>query len=178
MKPIRRIVSGHNASGASCFIADGEMSTPYHPGGNTAHAIHDLWRTECAPASNSAEDTVGQGPFRLTPPAQGSVFRIIDLPPDSQRDFSKLHNVFASYGAPDVLDRNARHGAFHKTRSLDYAMVLEGEVWALMDEGEKLMQAGDVLIQRGTNHAWSNRSEQACRLLFVLLDAGAQGAPA
>ena len=66
---------------------------------------------------------------------------------------------------------NKRHPGFHKTDSIDYAIVLSGEIWALMDEGEVLLKAGDVLIQRGTNHAWSNRTEQPCCVAFVLIDA-------
>ncbi|MBL8665443.1 MAG: cupin domain-containing protein, partial [Candidatus Odyssella sp.] len=58
-----------------------------------------------------------------------------------------------------------------KTASVDYIVILSGEIWALMDEGEVLMKPGDVLIQRGTNHAWSNRSDKPCRFLAVLVDA-------
>ena len=64
-----------------------------------------------------------------------------------------------------------RHPGFHKTDTIDYAIVLSGEIYALMDEGEVLLKAGDVLIQRGTNHAWSNRTEQPCCIAFVLIDA-------
>ena len=66
---------------------------------------------------------------------------------------------------------NKRHPGFHKTDTIDYAIVLSGEIYALMDEGEALLKAGDVLIQRGTNHAWSNRTEQPCCIAFVLIDA-------
>jgi uncharacterized cupin superfamily protein len=58
----------------------------------------------------------------------------------------------------------------HKTQTVDYAIVLQGEIYAVMDEGETLMRAGDVLIQRGTNHAWANRSQQMARICFVLID--------
>jgi uncharacterized cupin superfamily protein len=57
----------------------------------------------------------------------------------------------------------------HKTRSIDYAIVLSGEIWALMDEGEVLMKAGDCLVQRGTSHAWSNRTDKPARVAFVLV---------
>ena len=59
----------------------------------------------------------------------------------------------------------------HRTASLDYAVILEGEVWAVIDGGETLMKKGDVLIQRGTIHAWSNRSDKPCTILFVLSNA-------
>ncbi len=66
---------------------------------------------------------------------------------------------------------NARHPGFHKTASIDYVIVLSGEIYALMDEGEVLLKAGDVLIQRGTSHAWSNRTDAPAYLAFVLIDA-------
>src|SRR5215472_13303664 len=75
-------------------------------------------------------------------------------------------------GRHEALDRgNPRHPGFHKTSSVDYAIVLSGEIYALMDEGEVLLKAGDVLIQRGTNHAWSNRTDEPAYLAFVLIDA-------
>ena len=70
-----------------------------------------------------------------------------------------------------VAVANKRHPGFHKTDTIDYAIVLSGEIYALMDEGEVLLKAGDVLIQRGTNHAWSNRTEEPCCVAFVLIDA-------
>jgi uncharacterized cupin superfamily protein len=66
---------------------------------------------------------------------------------------------------------NKRHPGFHKTDTIDYAIVLSGEIYALMDDGEVLLKAGDVLIQRGTNHAWSNRSDQPCRIAISSHDA-------
>ena len=75
----------------------------------------------------------------------------------------------------DSQDRSAdfrrRHGGFHATDTVDYAICLEGEVWAVLDEDETLMRAGDVLIQRGTYHAWDNRSDTIARMAFILIDA-------
>ena len=66
--------------------------------------------------------------------------------------------------------RDGKHPGMHRTDTVDYAIVLEGEIYAVMDEGETLMRAGDVLIQRGTNHAWANRSKRTARIAFVLID--------
>jgi hypothetical protein len=128
-----------------------------------------------AGADNSGNDdpTVTQ-PRRLPPPKNGTVFRVVEYPPDSQR-VAALRAPDASHDARSegyVRDlANARHPGFHKTDSIDYAIVLSGEIYALMDEGEVLLKAGDVLIQRGTSHAWSNRTEQPCCVAFVLIDA-------
>jgi hypothetical protein len=135
--------------------------------------VTELWETGATPASNAGDDdpTAG-GVQRLPPPKNGSKFRMVEYPPDSQR-VAALHG--ASHDAKSegyVRDlANKRHPGFHKTATVDYAIVLSGEIYALMDEGEVLLKAGDVLIQRGTNHAWSNRTEQPCSIAFVLIDA-------
>jgi quercetin dioxygenase-like cupin family protein len=75
-------------------------------------------------------------------------------------------------GADHAMDPDAsRHPGMHKTTTVDYAIVLSGEIWALMDEGETLLKAGDWLVQRGTNHAWSNRSDRPCLVAFILISA-------
>jgi uncharacterized cupin superfamily protein len=65
----------------------------------------------------------------------------------------------------------ARHPFMHRTRSIDYALVLEGEIDMLLDDSEVHLKAGDVMVQQGTNHAWVNRSQQVCRMAFILIDA-------
>ena len=113
--------------------------------------------------------------FRLAPPKNGTVFRIIEYPPDSQRLAAlqqQRANADDGSGHGAAFDRGSpRHPGFHKTSSVDYAIVLAGEIYALMDEGEVLLKQGDVLVQRGTNHAWSNRSDAPAYLAFVLVDA-------
>src|SRR5262249_46246426 len=119
-------------------------------------------------------DAINRG-FRLPPPRTGSAFRIIEYPPDRERVAAlaaELKEPDDGSGRIDAADRNSpRHLGFPKTSSIDYAIVLAGEIYALMDEGEVLLKAGDVLIQRGTNHAWSNRSDAPCTIAFVLIDA-------
>ena len=171
--PPRRVVTGHNAEGKSVFIAD--APTPHVFQRNPGSAIvMEMWETHATPADNRGNaDAIARG-FRLPPPKNGSVFRIIDYPADKERlnaleaerrtdDGSGWHQA-SDKGSP-------RHPGFHKTNSIDYAIVLAGEIVALMDEGEVLLKAGDVLVQRGTNHAWSNRTDAPCRVAFVLIDA-------
>lgn len=95
-----------------------------------------------------------------------------EFPPDKERNYAAQAAVFNQYGASSAHDTSSqkKHPAMHKTQSVDYAICLSGEIWAVMDEDETLMKAGDVLVQRGTNHASSNRSEQPCRMAFVLID--------
>jgi quercetin dioxygenase-like cupin family protein len=172
-RPIRRVVTGHNAQGKAIFIADGPAPAVFDRGPG-ATAVTELWETGATPASNagSADPTVG-GAQRLPPPKNGSKFRVVEYPQDSQR-VAALHGT--SHDAKSegyVRDlANKRHPGFHKTNTIDYAIVLSGEIYALMDEGEVLLKAGDVLIQRGTNHAWSKRSDAPATLAVVLIDAG------
>lgn len=168
----RRIVTGHDAEGASIFVIDGPAPNLLQPEGNPNVAMIDLWETTTTPASNRGHDDAAARPVRLAPPAQGSIFRIVELPPDTERNWEAKKRVFSQYGAADALPATPqRHPGFHKTASIDYAIVLEGEVWALMDKAETKMLAGDVLIQRGTNHAWANRSDKPCRIAFVMIGA-------
>jgi hypothetical protein len=170
---IRRIVTGHDAKGRSIFIID---DTPKMPSGRSSAGTSavDLWETNSTPADNSGSADPTDHPFRLPPPQQGSVLRVVEYPPDKERFAALRAKDWSADAERQGYTRdagNARHAGFHKTNSIDYAIVLEGEIYALMDEGEKLMKAGDVLIQRGTSHAWSNRSDKPARVAFVLIDA-------
>ena len=106
-----------------------------------------------------------------TPPAHrgGTVIRVTDIAPDTVRPYNPEN--LRRRGCKITPERSKRHPGFHATDTVDYAICLEGEVWAVLDEDETLMRAGDVLIQRGTYHAWSNRGDRVCRMLFILVDA-------
>jgi mannose-6-phosphate isomerase-like protein (cupin superfamily) len=173
-KPIRRVVTGHNAKGKSVFIKDGPPPHVYSRAAGSA-VVTELWETRSAPADNRGNDDVTNRPFRLHPPKNGTVFRIIQYPPDKVR-LAALKKEQAmpddGSGRKEATDLNKpRHPGFHKTNSVDYAIVLAGEIYVMMDEGEVLLKPGDVLIQRGTNHAWSNRTDRNATLAFVLVDA-------
>src|SRR2546428_13775258 len=100
------------------------------------------------------------------------MFEFPPYPAISKRVDSR--EIFAALGAEHAVDSTSATPMMHKTASVDYAIVLAGEIWAVMDEGETCMKAGDVLIQRGTNHAWSNRSSAPALVAFVLVWANAQ----
>lgn len=167
----RRIVTGHDAEGNSIFVQDGPAPNLRQPDAQPNLAMIDLWETTESPASNTGNADAADRPMRLSPPPGGTLFRVLVLPPEKERNFAGVQDTFRQWGEEHVLTRKNRHPAFHKTDTVDYAIVLEGEVWALMDIGETLMKAGDVLVQRGTNHAWSNRSDQPVRIAFVLVSA-------
>jgi hypothetical protein len=172
-RPMRRIVTGHNAKGKSVILSDAPSPHVLELDAMPGLALINLWVTDSAPAINAGQADAAARPVVLEPPARGTIFRVVDFPPDKgmagKVDRGK---AFAAMGAGHAMDRSdARHPAMHKTNTIDYALVLDGEIWALMDEGETLLRAGDCLIQRGTNHAWSNRTDAPCRVAFILVSA-------
>ncbi|MFY9692247.1 MAG: cupin domain-containing protein [Xanthobacteraceae bacterium] len=170
---IRRVVTGHNAAGKSIFVSDGPTPHVFSRTKGSA-VVHELWETARTPADNRGNADAIARSHRLPPPPNGSVFRVIEYPPDSERlaAIAREHALPDDSGRAEATDRNnPRHPGFHKTATVDYAIVLSGEIYAMMDEGEVLLKAGDVLVQRGTNHAWSNRTAAPAVIAFVLIDA-------
>jgi hypothetical protein len=175
-QPIRRIVTGHNQAGKSIILSDGPAPNSASPAGVPQLVNTVLWVTDCCPASNRGNEDASPKGRRLgiEPPARGSIFRVVDFPPDEVLEGIDVRKMMVEVGGAHVVDQGEpRHAMFHKTNTVDYAIVLKGEIWAMLDEGETLMRAGDVLIQRGTNHSWSNRGRETCRIAFILLDAAA-----
>ena len=167
---VRRIVTGVNEAGRSHIVSDTLLPTADVAPGEPVRV--GLWMTESAPASNKGtDDPVPDGVITRTPPVHrgGSVIRITEIVPDARRAYTP--EDFQRRGCKTTPDRSAKHPGFHATDTIDYAICLEGEIWAVLDEDETLMRPGDVLIQRGTYHAWSNRSDRVARMLFVLIDA-------
>ena len=173
LKPIRRIVTGHDAKGKSIIASDGPSPHVLTIPGVPTFGLTNLWVTDGAPADNSGTKDAADRNVVLEPPPSGTIFRVVEFPPDaSLAGTFDRKAAFEGMGAGHAMDQDAsRHPGMHKTSTVDYAIVLSGEIWALVDEGETLMRAGDVLVQRGTNHAWVNRGTQPCRVAFVLIDA-------
>ena len=134
--------------------------------------LTELWSTSETPADVSKPGDRARRERRIEPDAGGSVFRIIEYPPDAQRLKSfKPEEHFASMGVQAATEAKRRHPGMHRTKTIDYAIVLSGEIYAVLDEGEVLLKAGDVLVQQATNHAWSNRTDKPAVIAFVLIDA-------
>ena len=172
IKPIRRVVTGHDARGRSVIVSDGPSPHVLTIPGRTDFGLTNLWITDGAPASNAGNADAAARPVVLEPPRSGTIFRIVEFPPDRAPGGFDRAAAFKAMGAGHAMDPDAsRHPGMHKTDTVDYALVLSGDIWALMDEGETLLRAGDTLVQRGTNHAWSNRSESPCLVAFILVSA-------
>ena len=169
---VRRVLTGHDRQGRSTFIADGPAPNvkemPHFPG----LALTDLWETKGAPASNAGHADAADRPVRLEPPKNGTLLRIVEFPPDSAwRQGADAREAFKSIGAGHAKDRTSADPMMHKTSTVDYIIVLKGEIYAVMETGEKLLRTGDILVQRGTNHSWSVRGSEPCIVAAVLVSA-------
>jgi quercetin dioxygenase-like cupin family protein len=150
MPPIpRRVVTGHDARGRSVFTSDGPA-----PAAGTAPSgslFFELWATEAAPApiDTDPDDTgltdPAAGPLSVSPAPNGTKIRINELPPGA--------------GSP-----------MHRSQTVDYGIVLNGEVVLVLEDSETVLRAGDVVVQRGTSHRWENRSAATARVAFILID--------
>jgi hypothetical protein len=173
LPPIRRVVTGDDADGKSRIVEDAPAAAvktvPERPG----YRAVNVWRTTDFPCSIKNSDSI-KDHKGILPPKNGTILRIIDFPPEPKDPVELKRRLDATFGgiyADAAHDKTyQRHPGMHTTDTVDYAIVLEGEIWSVMDEGETLLRAGDVLIQRGTNHAWANRSERTARIAFVLMD--------
>lgn len=161
----RRVVTGH-AGGKSVVLYDGPA--PNRKARQATGLVSTLlWATDESPADISRGADRAQREIGVPPPANGSIFRMVEFPPgrkEMSRDAVLEEMGIGSQG-------EAKHPGMHRTRSIDYAVVLEGEIDMLLDDSEVHLAAGDVLVQQGTNHAWVNRGSKPCRMAFVLIDA-------
>ena len=170
---IRRVVTGHDEQGRSTFLMDG--LAPNIKETVPGFALTDLWETTTAPADNSGSADAVTRPVRLEPPQVGSILRTVEFPPDSEWNIDEVNAGFDSIGAGHAQDRQSDDPMRHKTDTVDYIIVLKGEIYAILDTGETLLKTGDVLVQRGTVHSWSVRGTEPCVVAAILI--GAKPAP-
>jgi quercetin dioxygenase-like cupin family protein len=143
MVTVRRVVTGHDADGKSIIASDGPA-----PQFHERPIFAEIWNTAGSPTGITAveKQEPNQRSLQLGPPANGTIIRVVEMP--------------------------AHHrSAMHRTRTVDYGIVLTGEVYLVLEDSETRLQPGDIVIQRGTNHAWDNRSDSPARMAFILIDA-------
>ena len=149
---IRRVVTGHEPDGKSVVLSDGPPPQ-HHPmqGPSVGADFFEIWSTpDPVPQITSAVAAEpNERAFTIMPPS-GHLLRIIEL-----------------YPARD----GGKRTVMHRTRTLDYVVVIEGEAVCLFDDTEVVLKPGDVVVQRGTNHAWENRSDAVARMAFFHIDA-------
>jgi hypothetical protein len=173
---IRRVVTGHDRDGKSVFIMDGKAPNVLEMASMPGVALTDLWRTATSPASNGGNKDSATGRIRLEPPSTGTILRIVEFPPDTAwRKSANARKAFASIGAGGAPDHDSADAMMHATATVDYIIVLKGEIYAILDKGEKLLKTGDILIQRGTNHSWSVRTKEPAIVAAILIGAKPAG---
>jgi mannose-6-phosphate isomerase-like protein (cupin superfamily) len=148
----RRVVTGHDAAGVSVVLSDGPVPVSREIPADGVF-FHEVWNTDAAPAP--------VGPAEPSEPTQ----RSLRVPPEPMGTKIRV-NVFH----PGHLDDRGLQSPIHRTESVDYGIVLEGEMVLVLDDSEVELRQGDIVIQRGTDHAWANRSDKVARMVFVLVD--------
>ena len=176
MNTPRRVVIGHDEQGRSRVVLD---SGPGLVSVNDIRGVetHEMWATDTSPApiERVPTDVMGR-PIQLTPRPLGSVIRVTDYQPDpfshgTEVDPETVKAGFAFVAGEHVSSwKPGQHPGMHRTETIDYAVVLDGEMTLVLDDGEVELSPGDLVVQCGTNHAWVNRSDRVTRMLFVLLD--------
>jgi mannose-6-phosphate isomerase-like protein (cupin superfamily) len=173
---IHRVVTGHDAKGKAVVSTNSALPTVTEIKAIPGTIFHEVWSTAATPVeiNNGADPSVA--PISLPPPKLGTRIRFVDIPPDTA-DFlangaARMHAAFSEIGDSKATTAKADspHPLMHRTETVDYGVVMEGELTLILDDSEVELKVGSVVIQRGTNHAWANRSGKPCRMLFVLVD--------
>lgn len=176
-KNFRRIVTGHDNAGQAIVVTDSPPTRVQQVGGPGGPTFSEVWSTRETPALiNRQAGEPEEGGLTLAPPRGGTRIRVIDFPAegDAVRNLTEAEAAekFVAMGGAEASrsQAGAPHPLMHRTQTVDYGIVLEGEMTLVLDRGETTIRVGDIVIQLGTSHAWSNRSGANCRMAFVLID--------
>ncbi|MRG44235.1 cupin domain-containing protein [Chitinophaga sp. SYP-B3965] len=176
-KTFRRVVTGHDAAGKAIIISDAPPVHTQLVGGPGGPTFFEVWHTMETPALILSQpgEHAEEG-LVLPPPKKGTRMRVIEFPPEGE-EIRRLTGADAAAKFKSMGDEKAStsaegapHPLMHRTQTVDYGIVLEGEITLVLDLAEVTIKAGDIVIQCGTNHAWANRSGKVCRMAFILID--------
>lgn len=175
LKTVRRIVTTNDDDGKSCVWMDGEAA-------NTITVLTELWMTQAGAANHSDGIDQGARSRSLEPPPGGTVFRFFQIAPEAtvahlSTDERRKADAdwFASMSASHLQPDTSHHSAMHRSPTTDYIVLLSGEITLVLEKEERTLKPFDVVIQRGTNHAWVNRGSEDALLMAVLVDAAGRG---
>jgi mannose-6-phosphate isomerase-like protein (cupin superfamily) len=168
---IRRVVTGLDANNHAVVLFDSRLTLKAP---ESRPPSVNLWMTNSAPAGFSFKDDAGLRSGGLSPPDNGTVIRVVEFPPldpavEAKMDHNLMMKVVGDHAPPRGLP--VKHPLMHRTRTVDYAVILSGEIDMMLDDSTVHVKAGDVVVQQATNHAWINRGKEPCRILFVLMDS-------
>ena len=173
----RRIVTGHDEQRRSMVSEDRAAPSVHTNPKRVGYCLTQLWMTDQMPAFVGNEADPTSRPLKLEPSKNGTVVRIVEFGPEGEWlqkiDADATRVAWGAIGTDSAStnrDGKAKHPFMHRTQSVDYCYVIEGEITLVLDNEEVLMRQGDFAVERGTNHAWANRSGKPCKMLFVLID--------
>ena len=172
--PIRRVVTGKDSTGKAITMIDA-VATSVLRREELGVTNTLLWVTDSTPADLSNQEDTANRKVGVVAPPGGTIFRVVEFAPEREvkADYETRLRILQGIGLKPEGDLcgKPRNPAMHRTKTIDYALVLSGEIDMLLDDSEIHLKAGDVVIQRGTNHAWVNRGNRPCQVAFVMLDA-------
>ncbi|WP_417260318.1 cupin domain-containing protein [Celeribacter sp.] len=166
----KRVVTANSESGRSYILHDAPPSQIAEQPGR-ALTFYELWETDGPLASNAGTEDAAARPVKHHPPEGGTRFRIVELLPDTQQRADAVDQDFDSIAASNIQVEGSDDPTMHRNETVDYNIIISGEVVAVTDDAETLLRAGDVLIQRGTAHTWHNRSNAPCVFASVMVSA-------
>ena len=168
---IRRVVTGIDKDNKAVVLFDSSLTLK--PGGSGNPAAN-LWMTDSLPPGFSFKEDAATKPLGLSPPDNGTVIRIVEFPPlDPAKEAAMAPDFMMKVVGEHAPARGLppKHPLMHRTRTVDYAIIMAGEIDMMLDDAVVHVKAGDVVIQQATNHAWVNRGKEPCRIVFVLMDS-------
>jgi mannose-6-phosphate isomerase-like protein (cupin superfamily) len=167
---IRRVVTGLDADNKAIVLFDSRLPLQAGPYGLQST---NLWVTSSYPLGFSKDDTAAT-PVGISPLDNGTKFRVVEFPPLDKATEAKMEPGFLMKAVGPVAPARGQpvtHPLMHRTRSVDYAVVLSGEIDMMLDDAVVHLKPGDTIVQQATNHAWVNHGTETCRILFVLMDS-------
>lgn len=176
-RSVRRTVTGHDENGKAIFLFDGDAPNQIQRAGRPTTSTL-LWVTDETPAKLSVTDNADRE-IGITPPIGGSILRVLEIPPAEELSDAETGELIESMlreqsenPQPGIHRAPTAHAiGMHRTESVDYGLVLEGEIDLILDDSETHLKAGDIVVMQGTYHAWANRSGKACIMAFILIGA-------
>jgi mannose-6-phosphate isomerase-like protein (cupin superfamily) len=173
MTEVHRVVTGHNDKGQSIILMEdtgtNHVTIDSWPGGLK---ICDLWVTNEAPANMDSDEDRSTRTFQHDPVNGGTIFRLLQFPAESEGDSLDAGAIFSQLGSQNKPsdEMSGKHFSMHRTDSIDYLVVLSGQMQMVMDEGEVTLRPGTCIVQQATNHAWVNKGSEPCVVVAILVD--------
>ncbi len=168
---IRRVVTALDANNKAVVLFDSRLQLK---GVAPRPPMLNLWTTDSSPPGFSFKDDAAAKAVGVAPPDNGTIFRVVEFPPHDAATEAKMDPNCLMKAVGDRAPARGlpvKHPLMHRTRTVDYGVVLSGEIDMMLDDSVVHFNTGDVVVMQATNHAWINHGKEPCRMLFVLMDS-------